>query len=261
MPRQKGPDRPTDRDAAPGPVTHFGNREVSEEEKTGLVRDLFERVAHRYDLMNDLMSLGVHRRWKRIMVDCLPPRPSMWLLDVGGGTGDLAFRFLGQGGGRATVVDPSVAMLVRGRERAVERGILTALDWLGGEAEALPIADGSVDAYAAAFSLRNMTRADAALSEARRVLKPGGRFLSLEFSHMVVPLLERAYHAYSSRVVPALGALVAGDRDAYRYLVDSIRRFPDQETLAAEIRRAGLERVTYRNLSGGVVAIHSAWRI
>ncbi len=252
----------------------FGFRDVPRSEKSGLVRDLFESVAGRYDLMNDLMSGGIHRLWKARFVDWLDPRPGQRLLDVAGGTGDIALRVLerlgplppGRASGQVVVCDLTEGMLRIGRDRATDRGWLPEqeagrLVWLCGDAQALPLRERSVDAYTIAFGLRNVTDIDAALREARRVLRPGGRFLCLEFSRVVLPLFERLYDLYSFRVLPAMGGLVAGDSDAYRYLAESIRRFPTQEELSARIAASGLERVRYRNLSGGIAAIHSAWRI
>jgi demethylmenaquinone methyltransferase/2-methoxy-6-polyprenyl-1,4-benzoquinol methylase len=246
--------------AETGHDADFGFRRVPEAEKASLVRGVFDSAAPRYDLMNDLMSLGVHRLWKDAFVDWLNPRPGMALLDVGGGTGDIALRFRARGGGPVTVCDVNWAMLEVGRDRAVDRGLMAGIAWVGGDAEALPVADASVDAYTTAFCIRNVTRLERALAEARRVLKPGGRFLCLEFSRIAVPPLERLYDAYSLRLLPAMGRVVAGDAEAYRYLAESIRRFPDQEAFAAHIADAGLGRVRHRNLSGGIAAIHSAWR-
>ena len=252
---------PRPRKGAARRSAEFGFRTVAEEAKAPLVRAVFASVAERYDLMNDLMSLGVHRLWKRAFIDWLGPRPGARLLDVGGGTGDIALRFLERGGGHVFVCDASAAMLAVGRDRAIDRGALSGIAWLGGDAESLPLADASVDAYAAAFCLRNVTRIGDALAEARRVLKPGGRFLSLEFSRLALPLARGLYDAYSFAVLPALGQLVAGDGDAYRYLAESIRRFPTQDRFAAMIAEAGLEQVRWRNLSGGIAAMHSAWRV
>ncbi len=251
-------------DSAPkaaGRTTHFGFSTVREDEKASLVRGVFDSVAGRYDLMNDLMSLGVHRLWKAALIDWLNPRPGMALLDVGGGTGDIALRFVERGGGPVCVLDVNRDMLGVGRDKAIDKGVLDSLSWVGGDAERLPVAEGSVDAYTIAFCIRNVTRIGVALTEARRVLKPGGRFLCLEFSHVAAPPLDRAYKAYSFKVLPALGEAVAGDREAYEYLAESIRRFPPQEEFAEMIFAAGLEQVRYRNLSGGIAAIHSAWRI
>ncbi|MEX2451774.1 MAG: bifunctional demethylmenaquinone methyltransferase/2-methoxy-6-polyprenyl-1,4-benzoquinol methylase UbiE [Rhodospirillales bacterium] len=246
----------------PGETTaSFGFRDVPEHEKAGLVRGIFDNVAGRYDLMNDLMSLGVHRLWKSAFLDRLHPSPGMRLLDVGGGTGDIAFRFLERGGADVTVCDINTEMLAVGRDRAFDHGYTQGLRWLCGDAETLPLDDAGFDAFTIAFCIRNVTHIDAALREARRVLKPGGRFLCLEFSQVIVPVLDRLYDLYSFQVLPALGAFVAQDREAYRYLAESIRRFPNQDAFAAMIGDAGFAQVSYRNLSGGIAAIHSAWRI
>jgi len=240
--------------------THFGFRSVGADEKAGLVRGVFDSVAFRYDLMNDLMSGGVHRVWKSAMIDWLKPRPEMRLLDVGGGTGDIAFRFLDHGGGPVTVVDINQEMLEVGRKRALDAGRAHDVRWLCADAERLPIADCSVDAYTTAFCIRNVTRIPNALEEARRVLKPGGRFLCLEFSEVVLPILDRVYDAYSFKILPLLGQTVTGDREAYQYLAESIRRFPSQTAFARMIGSAGFNLIKYRNLSGGIAALHSAWR-
>jgi demethylmenaquinone methyltransferase/2-methoxy-6-polyprenyl-1,4-benzoquinol methylase len=245
----------------PERTASFGFKDVPENLKATLVKDVFDRVVDKYDLMNDLMSLGVHRRWKQALIDWLKPRPAMALVDVGGGTGDIAFLFRDRGGGPVTVVDVNEEMIHRGRDRAIDRGVLGGIAWVCGDAEALPIADQAADAYTTAFCIRNVTRIDAALHEAYRVLKPGGRFLCLEFSQVTLPVLDALYDAYSFRVLPALGELVAGDRDAYQYLAESIRRFPNQEAFAAMIRAAGFGQVKVRNLSGGIAALHSGWRL
>ncbi|MCW8836627.1 MAG: bifunctional demethylmenaquinone methyltransferase/2-methoxy-6-polyprenyl-1,4-benzoquinol methylase UbiE [Rhodospirillales bacterium] len=254
-------------------TTHFGFETVPEAEKAGLVRDVFDSVASRYDLMNDLMSGGIHRLWKGSMIDWLAPRPGMRFLDVGGGTGDIAFRIrekiMAAGGVYgATDGEPDISvcdinreMLQVGRNRAIDRGILSGLSWVCGDAEALPFPDSSMDAYTIAFCIRNVTHIDRALAEARRVLRPGGRFLCLEFSRVIMPGLDRLYDTYSFRILPWLGEMVADDRDSYRYLAESIRRFPDQETFAAMIEDAGMEQVSVRNLSGGIAALHSGWRV
>jgi demethylmenaquinone methyltransferase / 2-methoxy-6-polyprenyl-1,4-benzoquinol methylase len=240
----------------------FGYRRVKAEEKARLVRQVFDSVADRYDLMNDLMSGGVHRLWKAELIDRLAPRPGQTLLDVAGGTGDIAERILGRAEGATVVVcDVTEAMLRRGRDRAIDAGRLHGIDWVCGDAEDLPIADASVDGYTIAFGLRNVTHIDAALAEARRVLKPGGRFLCLEFSRVEAPFFGRVYDLYSFTVLPLLGQVVAGDREAYQYLVESIRRFPPQGELARMMAAAGLERVDYRNLTGGIAALHSGWRL
>ena len=243
--------------------TWFGFRRVEAAEKPALVRGVFERVAGRYDLMNDLMSGGIHRLWKADLIDWLDPRPGQLLLDVAGGTGDIAFRYLRRAGkeARAIVCDLTPAMLLVGRDRAIDRGVVKGIDWLAGDAQNLPLADRSVDAYTIAFGLRNVTDIDRALAEARRVLKPGGRFICLEFSQVILPLLKQLYDLYSFRVLPWMGRIVAGDRDSYVYLVESIRRFPAQGALIERMRAVGLDQASYRNLSGGIAALHSAWRI
>ncbi|HXV25846.1 MAG TPA: bifunctional demethylmenaquinone methyltransferase/2-methoxy-6-polyprenyl-1,4-benzoquinol methylase UbiE [Alphaproteobacteria bacterium] len=248
------------------PTTHqrwFGYRRVAREEKPALVRRVFENVADRYDLMNDIMSGGIHRLWKREMVDWLRPRPGSTILDVAGGTGDIALRIFDRlkGRGRIIVVDATPAMLVVGRDRMIDHGLLCGIDWVAGDAERLPVADSAVDAYAVAFGLRNVTDLDRALGEARRVLKPGGRFLCLEFSRVVVPVLDRLYDLYSFGVLPVLGQVVTADAASYRYLAESIRTFPAQEEFAARIGAAGFEQVRFRNLTGGIAALHSAWRL
>jgi demethylmenaquinone methyltransferase/2-methoxy-6-polyprenyl-1,4-benzoquinol methylase len=243
----------------------FGYRTVEAGEKAGLVRGVFTSVAQRYDLMNDLMSGGIHRLWKASLIDELHPTARMHLLDVAGGTGDIAFRFLDAlgdaGGGHVTVCDLTEGMVSVGRDRAIDQGILAGIDWTVGDAERLPIADASVDAYTIAFGLRNVTDIDAALAEARRVLKPGGLFLCLEFSRVVLPFLDRLYDEYSFKVLPALGRWVARDEESYRYLAESIRRFPEQKALERRMQAAGLGRTGFRNLSGGIAAIHRGRRI
>jgi len=243
----------------------FGFRDVPEIEKEALVRQVFSSVAHRYDMMNDLMSGGVHRFWKDAMVEWLNPQPGMKVLDVAGGTGDIAFRIANAArvrGGEAEIVvcDINAEMLGEGVTRAKAAGE-NAIEWVCGYAERLPIPDSSMDAYTIAFGIRNVTHIDAALREARRVLKPGGRFLCLEFSRVEAPGLDALYERYSFSVLPRLGELVAKDGDAYRYLAESIKKFPPQAAFAKMIERAGLSRVKVRNLTGGIAAMHSAWRI
>ena len=240
------------------------------QDKARLVRAVFDSVAPRYDLMNDLMSGGIHRLWKREMVALLHPRPGQRLVDVAGGTGDVALGALrhmarlgepaGESGG-VLVCDVNLRMLEIGRARAIDEGILSGIEWVCADAEALPLPERSADLYAIAFGLRNVTRLERALAEARRVLRPGGRFLALEFTPEASPLLQPLYDLYSYRLLPLMGEVVTGDRDAYLYLVDSIRRFPRQSALAGMIAEAGLERVKFRNLTGGVAALHSAWRL
>jgi demethylmenaquinone methyltransferase/2-methoxy-6-polyprenyl-1,4-benzoquinol methylase len=230
------------------------------------VDDVFAKVAHRYDLMNDLMSGGLHRLWKDDLVTVLnPPRGAapFCLLDVAGGTGDVAFRVVAAGGPatRVTVLDISPQMLRVGRARARERGLEQALTFVEGNAEALPFPERSFDAYSIAFGIRNVPRIEKALAEAYRVLRSGGHFACLEFSRVDVPGLDALYDLYSFNVIPALGRAVVGDAEPYRYLVESIRRFPRPELFAEMIRRAGFRRVSYRMMSGGIVALHSAWRL
>jgi demethylmenaquinone methyltransferase / 2-methoxy-6-polyprenyl-1,4-benzoquinol methylase len=244
-------------------------RRLPEDEKAPFVRAVFDSVAQRYDLMNDLMSGGVHRWWKAQMVAWLKPRPGQTLIDVAGGTGDVALRALPrlvpdagiQAEGGAVVCDVNERMLEIGRARALDQGVLFGIEWLAADAERLPFGDRSFDLYTIAFGLRNVTRFEAALAEARRVLKPGGRFMCLEFTPEVTPPLQPFYDLYSFHIVPLLGQIVTGDRDAYTYLVESIRGFPRQGELAEMIAAAGLEQVRYRNLTGGIAALHSAWRL
>ena len=252
---------------ADDPTASFGYRDVPADEKAGMVREVFQSVAPRYDLMNDLMSAGVHRLWKNTLVDVLNPRPGERLLDVAGGTGDIAFRIvkrlMEKGGERpdVTICDINPAMLEVGRDRAVDRGLLQGLTWTTGDAEDLPFPDRTFDGYTIAFGLRNVTHIDKALAEAWRVLKPGGRFYCLEFSKVTSAPVARVYDAYSERALPLFGRLVARDAESYRYLHESIRRFPAQRELGERMRRAGFTQVAWRNLTLGVVALHSGWRI
>jgi demethylmenaquinone methyltransferase/2-methoxy-6-polyprenyl-1,4-benzoquinol methylase len=243
----------------------FGFRDVPEAEKEGLVREVFSSVAARYDLMNDLMSAGVHRIWKDAMVEWLNPRPGWRVLDVAGGTGDIAFRIADMAklrGGEAdvTVCDINAQMLGEGVRRAAEKNE-SAIQWVCGDAEKLPVPDNHFDAYTIAFGIRNVTHLDVALREAFRVLKPGGRFLCLEFSKVEVPGLDTLYDAYSFKLLPKIGGMVAGDAQSYRYLAESIRRFPPQAEFSRMIGEAGLSQVKLRNLSGGIAAMHSAFKI
>jgi demethylmenaquinone methyltransferase/2-methoxy-6-polyprenyl-1,4-benzoquinol methylase len=239
----------------------FGFRRVNPAEKAGMVRAVFDSVAPRYDLMNDLMSLGIHRAWKQIFVSDLQPRPTHTLLDLAGGTGDISFGWLRRGGGKVFLTDINRAMLSVGRDRALNNGFANDVSLVVADAEKLPLPDRCVDRVSIAFGLRNCTDKQAVLHEARRVLKPGGRFLCLEFSKVTVFALTRLYDTWSFKVLPRLGRLVAGDEDSYRYLAESIRTFPDQETLAGMMRAADFGRVKVRNLSGGIAAIHSGWRL
>ena len=243
-------------------TTHFGDREVSEADKAGLVHGVFSSVASRYDLMNDVMSGGIHRLWKDAMMDWLAPRSGQRLLDVAGGTGDIAFRFLKRAPeAEAVVLDMTAGMLEAGRKRAEADRLADRLDWIVGDAMALPFEDGSFDRYTISFGIRNVTRIADALAEAFRVLRPGGRLMVLEFSQLPSPALQWAYDRYSFNVIPAMGQAIARDRESYQYLVESIRRFPDQETFAGMIRDAGFGQVRYRNLSMGIAALHSGWKL
>ncbi len=243
-------------------TTHFGFQTVPEGEKAGLVHGVFTRVASKYDIMNDLMSGGMHRLWKDAMMDWLAPRAGQRLLDVAGGTGDVAFRFLNRAAGAsATVLDMTESMLIAGRARADAEAMADRLTWVVGDAMALPFADNSFDVYTISFGIRNVTRIPDALAEARRVLRPGGRLMVLEFSQIPNDLAQWAYDRYSFNVIPVMGQIVAGDRDSYQYLIESIRKFPDQESFATMIRAAGFDLVTYRNLTMGVAALHSGWKI
>jgi demethylmenaquinone methyltransferase / 2-methoxy-6-polyprenyl-1,4-benzoquinol methylase len=250
----------------PGDITHFGFRDVPLSEKQTLVNDVFHSVAQRYDLMNDLMSAGLHRRWKDIMVNQLNPpktdRPFA-LLDVAGGTGDVAFRAAKASGAgfHATVCDINPDMLAVGRERAAARQFDERISFVEGNAEALAFPDRAFDGYTIAFGIRNVPRIDLALSEAFRVLRPGGRFLCLEFSTVDVPGLDRIYDLFSFNVIPPLGRAVTGDAASYQYLVESIRKFPRPAAFADMIRAAGFSRVNWQSLSGGIVALHSGWRL
>lgn len=244
----------------------FGFREVREEERQGLVNGVFASVAERYDLMNDLMSGGLHRLWKAdfvSMIDAPRDDKPFRLIDVAGGTGDVAMRFVkaAGAGATATICDISPEMLAVGKRRVADAGLDQRITCVEGNAETLPFDDKTFDAYTIAFGIRNVTHIETALTEAMRVLKIGGRLLVLEFSHVEVPMLDRLYDFHSFEVIPRLGKLAAGDAESYRYLVESIRKFPKQEAFAQMIRIAGFERVSYRNLTGGVAAIHSGWKI
>ncbi len=243
-------------------TTHFGYRTVAEDEKASLVHGVFSSVASKYDVMNDAMSLGIHRLWKDAMMDWLAPRAGQSLLDVAGGTGDIAFRFLGRAPqARAVVLDMTESMLVAGRQRAEAGQLDDKLSWVAGDAMALPFPGNTFDVYTISFGIRNVTRIPDALSEAFRVLRPGGRLMVLEFSQLPNDGLQKLYDLYSFNVIPKMGKLITGDADSYQYLVESIRKFPDQETFAQMIREAGFENVKYRNLSMGIAALHSGWKL
>ncbi|MGD1881157.1 MAG: bifunctional demethylmenaquinone methyltransferase/2-methoxy-6-polyprenyl-1,4-benzoquinol methylase UbiE [Paracoccaceae bacterium] len=243
-------------------TTHFGFETVAEEEKAGRVQGVFSSVASRYDVMNDVMSVGIHRIWKDAMMDWLAPRPGQRLLDVAGGTGDIAFRFLRRAkAGHATVLDLTEPMLVEGRQRADAEHMAENLDWVVGDAMALPFSDNTFDVYTISFGIRNVTRPQDALAEAYRVLKPGGRLMVLEFSQLPNEGMQKLYDLYSFNVIPRMGQLIARDRDSYQYLVESIRKFPDQETFLGVVRAAGFGNVKYRNLTMGVACLHSGWKL
>ena len=245
-----------------GKTAHFGNETVPESEKAGRVQDVFTSVASRYDLMNDVMSAGVHRAWKAAMMDWVAPRNGQRLIDVAGGTGDIAFRFLKRARGASAVVcDMNGEMLAAGRRRAEAARLDGRLEWAIGDAMALPFNDGSFDICTISFGIRNVTRPAAALSEAFRVLRTGGRLVVLEFSHLRNEALRKLYDTYSFNVIPFMGQMIVNDRSSYRYLVESIRRFPNQEDFADMLQYAGFDQVRYRNLSMGVAALHSGWKL
>ena len=242
--------------------THFGYQSVERGAKAGLVGQVFDSVASRYDVMNDLMSFGVHRIWKRITIDQSAVRPGQRVLDIAGGTGDLAARFSRRTGkqGHVILADINAAMLLTGRERLMNDGVVGNLDFAQANAETLPFADDTFDCVTIAFGLRNVTDKDKALASMYRVLKPGGRLLVLEFSKPVLPLLQKAYDAYSFTALPLMGKLVANDAESYRYLAESIRMHPDQKTLEVMMQKAGFEQTSYQNLTGGVVALHKGFK-
>ncbi len=243
-------------------TTHFGFETVPEDEKKGRVQGVFSSVASKYDIMNDVMSVGIHRIWKEAMMDWLAPRAGQKLLDVAGGTGDVSFKFLGRAGsGHATVCDITESMLIAGKTRAEAAAMSDSLDWVVGDAMALPFPDNTFDVYTISFGIRNVTRPQEALNEAYRVLRPGGRLMVLEFSHLPNPMMQAAYDAYSFNVIPEMGKVITGDRDSYQYLVESIRKFPDQDTFLEMVKTAGFENAKYRNLSLGIAALHSGWKL
>ena len=242
--------------------THFGYQNVPEENKSGLVKEVFNNVSSKYDVMNDLMSVGIHRVWKNTLINWLAPKENQNLLDVAGGTGDIATRFLNQTkSGNATVLDMTESMLQEGTKRITNSSLSSRMRWVVGDAMALPFKKNTFDIYTISFGIRNITKIDVALSEAFRVLKPGGRIMILEFSKLPNPMMQRAYDLYSFNVIPKIGEIVAGDKDSYQYLVESIRKFPDQVSFANMMTSAGFENVKFRNLTFGVAALHSGWKI
>jgi demethylmenaquinone methyltransferase/2-methoxy-6-polyprenyl-1,4-benzoquinol methylase len=243
-------------------TTHFGFQDIPEDEKAGRVRGVFGSVASKYDVMNDVMSIGIHRVWKDAMMDWLAPRPNQRLLDVAGGTGDIAFKFLKRAGsGHATVLDLTEQMLIEGRKRADADTMAANLDWVVGDAMALPFEDNYFDVYTISFGIRNVTRPQEALKEAYRVLRPGGRLMVLEFSHIPNDMMQKAYDIYSFNIIPRMGQAIAGDRDSYQYLVESIRKFPNQEKFIDMVKQAGFGNAKFRNLSMGIAALHSGWKL
>ncbi|MEZ5715390.1 MAG: bifunctional demethylmenaquinone methyltransferase/2-methoxy-6-polyprenyl-1,4-benzoquinol methylase UbiE [Paracoccaceae bacterium] len=243
-------------------TTHFGFQDIPEAEKAGRVRGVFGSVASKYDVMNDVMSMGIHRIWKEAMMDWLAPRPGQRLLDVAGGTGDISFKFLDRAGqGHATVLDLTEPMLIEGRKRAEAAKMAESLDWVVGDAMALPFADNTFDVYTISFGIRNVTRPQEALNEAFRVLKPGGRLMVLEFSQIPNEMMQKVYDLYSFNIIPQMGKVIANDRDSYQYLVESIRKFPDQETFLDMVKQAGFGQAKYRNLSMGIACLHSGWKL
>jgi demethylmenaquinone methyltransferase/2-methoxy-6-polyprenyl-1,4-benzoquinol methylase len=239
----------------------FGFEDVPVEEKRTRVREVFDSVASRYDIMNDAMSLGVHRLWKSVLMDSLNPQEEMVLVDVAGGTGDISFGFLRRGGGSALVCDINHAMLKAGCDRSEAEEFGSRAQWICGNAESLPLADKIADAYTITFGIRNVTHRDLALRDAYRVLKPGGHFLCLEFSVPDTPGFDKLYDFYSFNVLPQLGSAIAGDADSYRYLAESIRKFPKPEVFAGMIGDAGFGHVSHLPLSGGIASLYSAWRL
>ena len=242
--------------------THFGYQNVPEVNKSGLVKEVFNNVSSKYDVMNDLMSVGIHRVWKNTLINWLAPKENQNLLDVAGGTGDIAIRFLNQAkSGNATILDMTESMLQEGTKRITNSPLSSRMRWVVGDAMALPFKRNTFDIYTISFGIRNVTKIDKALSEAFRVLKPGGRIMILEFSKLPNPVMQRAYDLYSFNVIPKIGEIVAGDKDSYQYLVESIRKFPDQVSFANTMTEAGFENVKFRNLTFGVAALHSGWKI
>jgi len=244
-------------------TTHFGFKKVSVKEKASKVADVFHSVAGKYDLMNDLMSVGVHRLWKRYAISLSGVRAGQSVLDVAGGTGDISFKFINRAKGlaKATVFDMTESMLYEGQKRSEAANLAKKLEWVCGDAMSLPFKNNMFDVYTISFGIRNVTEIRKAIAEAYRVLKIGGRITVLEFGQMPDELLQKIYNKYSFKVIPELGRLIAGDRESYQYLVESIRRFPKQDDFAELLRLEGFENVKYRNMSFGIAAIHSGWKV
>lgn len=241
--------------------TDFGKLNVPKNKKTLLVNKLFGEVSENYDLMNDAMSLGVHRIWKNSLLDWMAPRQRHHMLDLAGGTGDIALGFLNRGGGKATIADLNFQMLSVGKQKNNSLSVNNDLSWLACNGENLPFNDNNFDIVSISFGLRNITHKSIALNEIFRVLKPGGRFMCLEFSKVNISILNLFYQIWSSRVIPTLGERISGQKDNYEYLIESIKRFPDQDELSSMIYNSNFVSVKYRNLSGGIAAIHSGWKI
>jgi len=241
---------------------HFGFKEVDEKDKAQMVRGVFSSVASKYDMMNDVMSFGIHRIWKNTMMDWLSPQPNQKLLDVAGGTGDISFRFLKRApSGHATVFDMTQSMLDVGQLRAETEKMENHLDWICGDAMRLPFSDNSFDIYTISFGIRNVTHPEQALSEAYRVLRPGGRLMVLEFSQIPNPSMQWAYDKYSFNIIPPIGKIIANDSESYQYLIESIRKFPNQKQFLNMVDKAGFSNTKYRNLTMGVACLHSGWKI
>ncbi len=244
-------------------TTHFGFDTVLQSKKAGLVQDVFSNVASNYDIMNDAMSLGIHRLWKDALINWLNPQPWQKLIDVGGGTGDISFRFIkrAKGMAHATVLDMTEAMLVEGKKRSESKNYTKNLEWVCGDAMLLPFKENSFDVYTISFGIRNVVDIEKAIEEAYRVLNVGGRITVLEFGRIPNDLLQKIYDKYSFNIIPKLGGMIAGDKESYQYLVESIRKFPEQEKFSKLLSMKGFENVKYRNLSFGIAAIHSGWKI